>query len=97
MKLGKREYENKSEFLGELHIRQGAEKIVALLINEKTIDIRISFRPDPDEDPSKWIPTKKGLRFNLQEWENFRGLIKEIEKKVRTVKKIKSREQISNK
>ena len=66
--------------IGEIK-KNRAEKIVFSLgefRGKKRIDIRTFFLGD-EEDSEVWKPTKKGVNISLDQWQEFKELIKEVD------------------
>ncbi len=69
--------------IGEIQ-KNAMEKVVATLGEYKgkpRVDIRTYFLPDQAE-PDNWIPTKKGINLSLDNWVEFKELVKKIDKAV---------------
>ena len=73
-----------SQCIGEIQ-KNALEKVVATLGEYKgkqRVDIRTYFLPDQAEpdNPDNWIPTKKGINLSLDNWVEFKELVKKIDK-----------------
>lgn len=44
------------------------------------IDIRVYFQPN--DKPDVWIPTKRGINLSLDNWQDFKDLVKIIDQAV---------------
>ncbi|MEQ8167744.1 MAG: transcriptional coactivator p15/PC4 family protein [Candidatus Eremiobacterota bacterium] len=65
--------------IGEIKKNRG-EKIVFSLgefKGKKRIDIRNYFLGE--EDSETWKPTKKGINISLEQWQEFKELLKEVD------------------
>ncbi len=65
--------------IGEIKKNRG-EKIVFSLgefKGKKRIDIRTYFVGE--EDSETWKPTKKGINISIEQWQEFKELIKEVD------------------
>lgn len=47
---------------------------------KQRIDIRTYFQPDAD--PDKWIPTKKGINISLDTWGEFKDLVEKVDQAI---------------
>ncbi|MEQ8188016.1 MAG: transcriptional coactivator p15/PC4 family protein [Candidatus Eremiobacterota bacterium] len=66
--------------IGEIKKNRG-EKIVFSLgefKGKKRIDIRTYFQGE-EENSEVWKPTKKGINISLDQWQEFKELIKEVD------------------
>jgi hypothetical protein len=72
--------------IGEIQ-KNALEKVVVTLGEYKgkqRVDIRTYFLPNQAEpdNPDNWIPTKKGINLSLDNWLEFKELVKKIDKAV---------------
>jgi hypothetical protein len=68
------------KIIGEIKKNRG-EKIVFSLgefKGKKRIDIRTYFLGE-EEDSDTWKPTKKGINISLDQWQEFKELLKEVD------------------
>ena len=59
------------------------QRIVATLSDyqqSQRIDIRVYFQPN--DKPDVWIPTKRGINLSLDNWQDFKDLVKTIDQVV---------------
>jgi hypothetical protein len=59
------------------------QRIVATLSDyqeNQRIDIRVYFQPN--DKPDVWIPTKRGINLALDNWQDFKDLVKTIDQVV---------------
>lgn len=59
------------------------QRIVATLSDyqqSRRIDIRVYFQPN--DKPDVWTPTKRGINLSLDNWQDFKDLVKTIDQVV---------------